>query len=102
MGSVRKRSPREMQSAPQKNYNRISTDVTGQAGSGQEARYQAEAVDYENQVARNSGKNPPVVKINTNPARTTGGVTSTSKTVNKLYRPMGGGLLGGLFGNKQR
>ena len=101
MGSVRKRSPREMQSAPQKNYNRMSTDVTGQAGSGQEARYQAEAVDYRNQVARNSGKNPPVVKINS-ASRNTGGVTPASKTVNKLYRPMGGGAGGGLLGNKQR
>lgn len=54
---------------------------------------------------RNQDKNPnpPVKKINSNPTRTTAGVTPTSKTVNKLYRPFGGGGLGGgLFGNKNR
>ena len=101
MGSVRKRSSQEKQSAPQKNYNRMSTNVTELAASGREAAYQAEAIDYRNQVAKNSGKNPPVMKINS-ASRNTGGVTSGSKTVNKLYRPMGGGILGGLFGNKQR
>lgn len=52
---------------------------------------------------RNETKNtnPKVIKINSGSARSTGGVTSTSKTVNKLYRPMGGGG-GGLLGNKQR
>lgn len=101
MGSVRKRSAQEMQGMSQKYYNGVSDRLTNSASSGSKAKLKAELVDHVNKTRKDAGKIVEVVKINS-ASRNTGGVTSGSKTVNKLYRPMGGGILGGLFGNKQR
>lgn len=79
----------------QKIMNMQSSASTHRAKSGEAAE---DLASLRNQT---KNANPPVAKINS-ASRNTGGVTSGSKTVNKLYRPMGGGILGGLFGNKQR
>jgi hypothetical protein len=44
----------------------------------------------------------PVIKVNSAPTRTTAGVTPTTRSVAKLFRPSKGGGIGGIMGNKQR
>jgi hypothetical protein len=77
----------------QRTMNAQRTAATNNAKSGETAKRLASLRD------ETKNAKPRVIKINTNPVRTIAGVTSGSKTVNKLYRPMGGG---GFWGNKQR
>ena len=69
MANARRRSASERASSPQKNFNRMSSHITELTASGTQARWGAEEIEYENQVKRNSGKAPKVVKVDSNPVK---------------------------------
>lgn len=80
----------------QKEFNRMSDYVTHHAGSGTEARWLAEQIEYENQVRRNSGKKPKVIKINTNPV-----APGTTRIGNLAGASRGTGV-GGILGKLRK
>ena len=98
MANVRVRSAKESGMSSQKHYNRMSEYVTENAKSGTEARWLAEHVEYENQVRRNSGKNPKTVKIDSNPVpsgKTRISPMAVKRGPSRLTGGSGGGFGGG-------